>query len=324
LLGEILARVAGYQPNRLPAHSTGEEESWAKLDTEKGWINHAGSFRSIDPGYVVMSFLPDGRRLDSLRDKGTDKPKIVAVGCSFTQGYGVLDSETYPHLVNSALSGAEVLNYGTGGYGTYQSLMRIRSYFPSQRSSPTPLIIYGLIGAHATRNVAGADWILGLPTHDGGHIVPPHARIVAGEMIERPGYHIDRWLLEERSAFATMFHRVTITLTYTVSDKEKSEVLHRLVELMNDTVRRNGSSLLVVGLDDVPNGFAEWAADHRIDYNDCVDLGFAKGDPALHIGGVGHPSALLHRRWARCVLTALVSRGFAPADAKISRADAVN
>ena len=320
---EIFARSSGYRPNQpveLSAEEKAarEEEAFAKPDPEKGWVNRGGSTRSIEPGHVIMNFLPDGRRYDPLGNKGDDKPKILVVGCSFTQGYGVADTETYAHLVNAALPEAEVLNFGTGGYSTYQSLLRIRSYFSPHASLPTPLVIYGLIGNHQSRNVAAADWVLAVG-------IPPHVRIVDGRMIEIPAGFISPWHLETQSALSVMAHRAILKATYGVSTEEQHEALRRLVETMDETVRGNRSSLLVVGLMDVPSWFVEWAANHNINYVDCVDPGLAEHDPSLQVGGTGaHPSALLHRRYAGCVLKALVGRGFARADAQIPPPEAAN
>jgi hypothetical protein len=320
---EIFARSSGYRPSQpvevsAEEKAAREEEGFAKPDPAKGWVNRGGSVRSIEPGHVIMNFLPDGRRSDPLGNKGDDKPKILVVGCSFTQGYGVTDTETYAHLVNAALPEAEVLNFGTGGYGTYQSLLRIRSYFSPHATFPTPLVIYGLIGNHEIRNVAAADWVLAI------NAIPPHVRIVGGRMIEVPQGSISPWHLESQSALIVMAHRGALNATYSVSTEEQDEVLRRLVETMDETVRGNRSSLLVVGLMDVPSWFTEWAANHKINYVDCVDPGSAQHDPSLQVGGTGaHPSALLHRRWAGCVRKALVGHGFARDDPQIPAPEAV-
>src|SRR5262249_62168588 len=107
--------------------------------------------------------------------------------------------------------------------------------------------------------------------------------------------------------------------------EEQHDALRRLVETMDNTVRGNRSSLLVVGLMNVPSWFAEWAANHNINYVDCVDPGLAEHDPSLQVVGTGaRPSPLLHRRYAQCVLKALVARGFAPANAQLPSPEPAN
>jgi hypothetical protein len=80
-----------------------------------------------------MRFEADGRRHDPNAPKGVDVPKILVVGCSFTQGEGVADDEPYPRHEPRAAESRSA-QFATGGYGTYQSLLRMQAYF----RSPTP------------------------------------------------------------------------------------------------------------------------------------------------------------------------------------------
>ena len=53
-----------------------------------------------------------GFRGDSVKKKGF---KIMSIGCSFTEGVGVNDNETWPHQFTNLIPNAVDMNFGTGG-----------------------------------------------------------------------------------------------------------------------------------------------------------------------------------------------------------------
>jgi len=83
LVRETELRARGYEPLQISRDPVG----WAEPDLELGWKNRQGSFRSTEPGHAMMSFGPDGRRIDPVGPK--DTPKILLVGDSFAQGEGL-------------------------------------------------------------------------------------------------------------------------------------------------------------------------------------------------------------------------------------------
>src|SRR5438874_827433 len=105
---EIGLRVAGFEP-RHDAVNVGFD-SWAAPDTELGWVNRPGTWKSAEPGHAPLTFEADGRRHDPAGHKPANLPRILVVGCSFTQGYGVADDQTYSHFINRSLPSAELVN----------------------------------------------------------------------------------------------------------------------------------------------------------------------------------------------------------------------
>jgi hypothetical protein len=308
LVAEGAFRALGYQPRRLELNPNFWITGWAAMDPELGWVNREGSFRSVEAGNAIMRFTADGRRLDPVGAK--DTPKIVVVGCSYTQGEGVADDEPYPHVINRALPNLEVLNFGTGGYGTYQSLLRMQSYFRAPHA-PTPLVIYGFNGHHMIRNVARSDWVFMLTTQDGRNLVPPHVALTHGRLTERPSQPVALWPLETRSALVADVHKAAIETARSGNYADLVEVFHPLMRQMADTVRANNAALLVVGLVSVPDDQAAWMRQAGFDYVDCQSPDFLT--PAFRVGGWGHPNSRMHAHWGRCVLKALAERGIAVA-----------
>jgi hypothetical protein len=303
--GEIALRMLGYEPRRLEPDV---HQAWAAEDDALGWVNRPGTSHSAEPGHVAMRFESDGRRSDPAGNKPENLPRVLVVGCSLTQGYGVADDETYAHFVNRSLSSAELLNYGTGGYGTYQSLLRIKSYFRSARA-PTPLVLYGFYESHIFRNPAPLDWILHLTTRDGRYMVPPNVRMRSGRFVEDRGGPVELWPLELRSAAVALAHRVIVRRLYRESLEAADDVFRHVLAEMHQTVADKRASLLVVGLTKLPGWAPAWMREQGIDYIECAPANLWE-DPTFRVGGVGHPNARAHRWWADCLLRALAKRGF--------------
>jgi hypothetical protein len=303
-------RLAGYEPRRLSANIA--FTSWAAPDGRLGWVNRPGTWRSVGPGNVPMTFEADGRRHDPAGNKPANLPRILVVGCSFTQGYGVADDETYAHYINESLPSAELLNFGTGAYGSYQSRLRVNQYFSAPHAE-TPLVIYGLFFSHHFRDLAPLSWIKSLTMSDGGYIVPPNVRGREGQVVESPGGPIGLWPLESRSAAVALAHLGVMTLTNRLSGKMGWPVFQHGILEMQKAAAAHKAALLIVGLVSVPGEYGEWLRAQRangIDYIECQHPDDGK-DPSLQIGGIGHPSARMHRWWADCALKALAERGYA-------------
>ena len=83
---------------------------------------------------VPMRFDEHGfRAVVGSRDlDGPPRPLVMAFGCSFTYGAGVLAEQAYPHLVAEGLGGT-ALNAGVCSWGLAQMLLRARDLIPEWR-----------------------------------------------------------------------------------------------------------------------------------------------------------------------------------------------
>jgi len=306
---ELGLRVIGVEPRR-DAGNIGFD-SWSSPDAQMGWVNRPGTWQAAEPGNAAMTFEADGKRSDPVGNKPANLPRILVVGCSFTQGYGVADDQTYSHFINQSLPSAELLNFGTGGYGSYQSRLRVSRYFESPHQS-TPLVIYGLFWSHHLRDLAPLPWILSLTMRDGSYMVPPNVRLRSGQIVESAGGPIGLWPLENRSAAVALAHFGLIRLTHRVTPNMALPVFRHGIVAMQQLVAANKARLLIVGLVPVPPDDLEWLQAQRangIDFVACEHPDYNK-DPTLQVGGVGHPSERTHRWWADCVLKNLAARGY--------------
>jgi len=79
------------------------------------------AIRFDERGFRVPSHAPAASR--------DQRPRILALGCSWTYGAACQAEEAYPYLVAEALGG-EALNAGVGGYGLAQMLVLARRLIP--------------------------------------------------------------------------------------------------------------------------------------------------------------------------------------------------
>ena len=302
LLFEGGARFVGLAPIG-PGFSRSAEEgsTWSRPDPQLGWLNKEGIARAVEHGNAMMTFSADGSRFSPLLQSKEAAPvRVLVVGCSFTQGYGVADDQTYVHYLNERFPQIRFENFGTGGYNTLQSTTMAERVLAQRGPEERPdLVIYGLLSDHLRRNVSSANFIMSLIDSHGGHISPPHGRISGGELELRPYRAIEPWPLERSSVILALLHNVWMQARYDVKGSEAEAVTRKLVENFDRTVRALGSRPLVVLLKtDRPVELL--VRPGSVELLDCSHPDFDR-DPSLRVGGVGHPSAKLQRHYADCI-----------------------
>jgi hypothetical protein len=299
LLGEGIVRQLGYVPKLKPQNSH-LEGSWASLDPKLGWVNNPGGHASFEPGQKLMNFEADhSRRVVGPLKKGA--PELLLIGCSFTQGYGLEDQQTFASQLDQQLSPLKVVNFGTGGYSTYQSLLRLREELKTDKD--IRYIIYPFIDAHLARNVSDTSWVLALELLDGSNFVPPHVRSRGNGIEEMPGHAERNWPLEMHSALIYLLHKTAITVVHHVDHAEQVKVTRALVSEMAQLAKNRNIPFLMVGLDYPDTGLINEIVDKDVRFVDCrLPSGLT---PELRIGGVGHPNEAADKAWTQCILKSM-------------------
>ena len=70
---------------------------------------------------------------NEIREINDEKEKIIFIGGSITQGWAVNDNESFPFIIQAKYPYYKVYNYGVGGYGGYQSLLRLEKVIKKKR-----------------------------------------------------------------------------------------------------------------------------------------------------------------------------------------------
>lgn len=125
----------------------GKPTGYSRFDARLGW--------APEPGWAARdgSVHVNAAGLRATREYAEPAPvgvrRVIACGESFTFGEEVADAEAWPARLEALEPGLEVLNYGVGGYGTDQALLRVAS----EARGPAEALLVGLMLENIGRNV---------------------------------------------------------------------------------------------------------------------------------------------------------------------------
>ena len=305
-----LAGAEGLARATLPASQTRPplDEGLPVLqepDPVLGWRNKAGSVvwpgQGEDAGKDIrMTFWADGLRATAPAP-ALDRPQVVVIGCSYTQGWAVSDDETYVWRLQSEFPSHAFLNYGTAGYGTYQSLLSLERHFAADREPPA-VVIYGFIDYHEGRNVAPASWLKALATASrAGTLSVPFVSIGADGELER--HVLDRansWPLRSHLASVALVEDRILELRTRGRFEQRREATDQLLLALQRVTRDHRTPLLVAILesrDEPKTHVMSFAARHGIEAVDCT----VPNQEQLQVPGYSHPDRRINAQWASCI-----------------------
>ncbi len=227
------------------------------------------------------------------------------VGDSFTMGWAVADNETFAWRLQELRPDLRVLNFGVGGYGTFQSLLVLEKLFASDRPRPQ-WVFYGFID-HAWRNVAAPYWLWALSFNR--HTVATPFVTLAGDgslLRHAPEAYPSLPLHEELASVALLENQL---MRWRAGNRQQMGVpaTKLLLGQMAALCRANGAGFSAVVLTMPPRiekPYARYGVDNHVDIIDCnQQLGAAD----IVVGEV-HPNGAAHRRWGDCMAAALAER----------------
>lgn len=160
---EFFLRVSGFEPWHRQAAVAQSFGMLFGMHPELGFVNQPGSHRARLPGadYSYRVTITDAA-LRITRPVGKEMGRepigeIWVFGCSFTYGWGLNDDETYPWLLQEKLPRYRIVNFGTNGYGTLQSLIQFRKALEGGKAPRIAVIAY-MSALHDERNVLSRSW----------------------------------------------------------------------------------------------------------------------------------------------------------------------
>jgi hypothetical protein len=302
VVGEVIVRVRGHSPWR--AITDGGRPVIHEADEVLGWRKKPGTYimANFTPGAspIEVTLLADGRRATGF-DLTPGRPIVALMGCSFTFGWGLTDRDTYAWKLQDRYPGAEIRNYGTIGYGTYQSLLALEQVFAGpERPS---LVLFGFIQNHESRNIAGATYLGILARNSSRHssrdqVALPYCSLgPGGSLVKNPPLRYPEWPLRDYSALVAFLQSKYMSLATQSREAQKRAVTERLLVEMNGLCCRNGAEFAVImlfGTDEGTSRYKAFCEAEGIAFYDCV----YELTPDRQIRGEGHPNAVLNDLWA--------------------------
>jgi hypothetical protein len=306
VLTEGMLRLCGIQPwrNRYdPVRQTTHQP-----DSELGWINkqdryEVPAFAKGQPDLLITNWS-DGRRATAPSEGPPGRPMLFTIGCSFTQGWAISDSETYAWRLQEHFPSVEVRNYGTGGYGTFQSLLTLERAF---RQGLRPrLVLYGFMLEHEFRNVAPAFWLKHLSQFARrAHVEVPYCTIDGADKLVRHAPEGYLALPLRRSLATVAFAGENIMKLKTRGRfAQKRRVTERLLQEMQQLCQAHDAEFRVVMFQhssEVRRDYTEFCRKQGIEFVEC-DVPLTR---EYRVPGEGHPNGEMNRLYAETIAASL-------------------
>jgi len=285
-----------------------KEPTFNEPDPQLGWKLKEGHYQippySGDGKPIALTILLGGRRITSPTSCGeSKKPKVIAAGCSYTFGWAVSDEETYPWQLQKHWTDREILNYGTGGYSTYQTLLLLEKILPAIKPEK---VIYGLADFQEVRNVAPASWMSILARFSKrGHVDIPYVTLDSkGGLCRHQPERYQPWPGAQRWVTIHQLQWVTLNALTFQRRLQQTEATRRLLVEMDQLCKANGAELTVAVLyldrAEKKEEYLSFLASKGIRALDCVAL----LTPDNVVINEGHPNGKVHDYWAERIAKA--------------------
>jgi hypothetical protein len=304
---ELVVRLAGEGPWEFD-HPHPDEPIIHEPDPALGWRTRPG--RHVFPPYRLpgdpfpVTILPDGRRVTASDDERRGRPQLLAIGDSYTLGWGVADSETWPWMLQEARPDLHVRNYGVAGYGTYQTLLSLEQSLP-RRAAPR-FAVYGMLGHHESRNVPTRSWLLMLDrlARDGPGAVPYVTLAREGGLVRHAPVAYPNPPLRDFLALVNYAAHVHAGRQERRRGA-KIPVTEALLRELQRVTRAHGA-IFAVALLEFDHDQKKEATRAFLESEDIAvfDCAFRRGR-GFRVGGEGHPNRRAHRVYADCIAAGL-------------------
>jgi hypothetical protein len=248
--------------------------------------------RGIKDSLPILTCVSRGeRRTSPVRDPDPETDELIFLGGSFTQGWGVEDSETFAWRVQERFGDLRVRNFGVSGYGGVQSLLVLKGLLAE---SHPKFVIYGMIPDHERRNVASSSYLRHLTMRSGRQISMPYG-VLGSEstLVLQSPIHYPRFLGSGISATIAVMEQAYTHHRARKRESQSGRVTEAVLLRLNKLSRDNGAHFAVALFAFERPSEEYWEAfarRHEMGFINCnVELG-----PELTIPRDSHPNAKAH------------------------------
>jgi hypothetical protein len=227
-------------------------------------------------------------------------PKVVFLGCSFTFGQGVNDSETLPYRVG-ALCNSSTLNLGSIGYGLHQVYKIFLDEFAYANNNGR-LFVYTMIPDHVLRASGLYDWSPG-----------PSFQLAGDSLIYSGSLPSINY---QAAYYCSLFGCFTFIqdMIINIQDKQRAkrvspqeyEKAFMMIRKMDQYSKMSGGHFLVLFWDNIseegdPNRYYRQILQDKLDSLGKSGIDIIKAsdifhinDPKYYIPNDGHPDAMAY------------------------------
>lgn len=298
-LAEIVLRGGGY--HWRPVTSDEGTPVIFEPDAELGWRHQPGTYTQWPARNIRVTIWPDGSRATGISPLEAGQT-LLLVGGSFTEGWAISDEETLAWKLQARMPQFRVRNYGTGGYGTYQSLLLLRRLL-GQGIQPR-IVLYGFCDIHDKRNIAETGWLRTLSRMASrGHVAVPYCSIDAdNRLVEMPPRSYPAKGLVRSLAVVDSGVRLVMRIADRRRIRHMRAITGELIENMHMLCSRHATQFIVIVYRCRPASRAAYFSHFRdkgIRFIDCTGI-------TIHeVADDPHPDGATNSRWADMVAETL-------------------
>ncbi len=274
-------------------------------DLVTGWKNATGSHLIVNNDLKnYMTINEDASRFCPLTLADSKPNTTIFIGDSFTQGGGLNDEEIYPCVFQKQNLNNKIINFGTGGYGGCQSLLRLKNFFENKNSESIKVVIYGLNPLHEYRNMADPyyAWLLAKYSLSRTAFMP-YCDLNSENTLEfhEPEIVAEMPYIVRHSSVLTAFESIYYLIKSIPRRKRSFEVTKKILLAMKFEAQTHNSRLIILLMHfDNPTKaqYIEFLKSNNIEYLDGSHP--QQFEESMKIAD-GHPNHIMHSYWAKLI-----------------------
>jgi len=258
ILTEFLLRLFGfnpYLPNQRSEIEFYPNGVFYQKDTVLGWKHIEGEFNiNITKNYSwKASHLTNTYRITRPKKDYSpidNRPKIWFMGCSYTHGWSLNDSETFPWILQKNYPKFNIENFGVGAYGSLHSLLQLKREL--QNSNKPKYLFLNYASFHDERSTMLGHWRKALISGKLKNIEVPYARIEKDSLkIKKSETIYSPWFFNKYSATVNLMENSY----YNIQDYfvHSQDVSIKIIEEIIKTCTTNNIEFFLLGIHQTTN-----------------------------------------------------------------------
>tara|TARA_Y100001970_G_scaffold260899_1_gene343432 strand:- start:9874 stop:10842 length:969 start_codon:yes stop_codon:yes gene_type:complete len=296
---ELILRLTGNEP--FKHLNTTSPMPIFKEDNKLGWDTKPGNFlmKINNNEKVNYKILNDGSRYSGYISDNSIK-KILLVGGSFTLGQAINDEDTLSYFIQDNLEDYEIKNFGVSGYGTYQSYIKLKKIFETNKN--VEYVIYPFIDHHEIRNYGDASWHEFLSKNSKISVSLPYVKLnKKNDIIEYPPLKYMVLPLSNYSVLLSKIQKKIMRISFYSKHRDKELITKKLILKMSKFTKKNGAKFIFVNLysnKENISKYKKFSIENNIQFLDCqIEL-----DKKYLVKNEGHPNSSANKKYSECIL----------------------
>lgn len=299
LLFELGLRITGSKSHKFIPHASPKIYTFDKV---LGWKTKKGEFIYENSNKISnFHFLQDGSRLsNSIIDLPKNRQKIIMVGGSFTMGHKISNNETLSYFLQENFNNFNVKNYGVGGYGTYQSYLKLREIF--EKKNNIKYVIYSFIDHHEMRNIGDVTYLEGLSKMSKDLIYLPYVSLDKNKNLKE--HTPIKYLtipFSNYSVLITKIQKKIMRIKIKSKYKNRNIITKKLILKMDNLSKKNNSNFIFVNLlskNEINDDYKNFLLKKNVNYLNCQINDFhLYTNNQLDF----HPNHLANKLYSKCI-----------------------